>query len=91
MDDDYVSPDPIRSYEVSSKMKWIKVEDRFPELGIQHRYLFINGKGEVTFGYAHDWEKESDRYVWINDIDRQSNEVATYWMPLPEKPNEMGQ
>jgi hypothetical protein len=69
-----------------TQMKWIKCEDQTPKLGIKYRYLFINGKGDVTYGYAYDWEKESDRYVCINDMDRETNEIATHWMPLPEKP-----
>ena len=66
---------------------WISVKDQRPELGVKYRYLFINGKKEVTYGYAWDWEKESDEYVWINDMDRQTNEIASDWQPLP-KPNE---
>lgn len=67
-------------------MQWISVEDRLPKLGIQYRYIFLNGKKEVTFGYAYDWEQESDVYVWINDMDRETNEIATYWMELPVPP-----
>lgn len=66
-------------------MEWISVKDRLPEFGTQHRYLFINGKSEVTFGYAV--EKENIGRIWIVDIDRETNEIATHWMNLPEKPN----
>lgn len=69
-------------------MKWISVKDEKPKLGIKYRYLFVNGKKEVTYGYAYDWEPESDRYVWINDMDRETNEIATHYMSLPEPPNE---
>lgn len=69
-------------------MEWIKCIDRMPELGIQHKYIFLNGKKEVTYGYAYEWEKESNRYVLINDMDRETNEIATAWMPLPNPPHE---
>lgn len=39
-------------------------------------------------GYAYDWELENENYVWINDMDRETNEIATQWMPLPEPPKE---
>lgn len=52
--------------------------------------LFINGKREVTYGYAYPieegWDTGSDGSIWINDFDRQTNEVATHWMPLPDSP-----
>lgn len=73
-------------------MEWISVKDRLPQLGIQYRYLFTNGKGEVTFGYAYDPKEGCDtgnsHSIWINDHDRCTNEVATHWMPLPEPTNE---
>jgi Protein of unknown function (DUF551) len=69
------------------KMPWTKVSDKMPELGIAHRYLFVNGKGEVTFGYGYDWDNDGT-YVWIHDIDRDTNETATHWMYIPEWPNE---
>ena len=67
-------------------MEWISITSEKPKFGIKHRYLFVNGKGDVTFGYAYDWDLESDRYVWINDMDNETNEIATYWMPLPKPP-----
>ncbi len=69
--------------------EWIKCSHEKPKLGIKNRYIFLNGKNEVTFGYAYDWESESDKYVWINDMDRETNEVATHWMPLPSPPEEI--
>ena len=73
-------------------MKWISVKDQIPNFGVQFRYLFVNGKGEVTFGYAYDpregWDTGSDSSVWINDHDLQTNEVATHWMHLPKPPHE---
>ena len=77
-------------------MKWIKVKDQEPLLGCRYRYLFINGKGEVTYGYAYSddevgggvWDTGSENSIWINDMDRQTNEIATHWMPLPEPPKE---
>ncbi len=70
--------------------KWIKCSDKLPKLGIAYRYLFINGKKEVTFGYAYDpkWDDSKD-CVWINDMDRESNEIATHWMQLPEPPEDL--
>lgn len=71
-------------------MTWISVKDKKPKLGIRYRYLFVNGKKDVTFGYAYDWDLENDEYLWINDMDNETNEIARYWMTLPELPNEMG-
>lgn len=78
-------------------MEWIKVKDKKPQLGIRHRYLFVNGKGEVTYGYAYrddeegsgSWETGNDTSIWINDMDRETNEIATHWMQLPEAPNDL--
>lgn len=67
-------------------MEWIKCEDQKPELGIRHRYLFVNGKGDITFGYAYEWDQEINGSIWINDHDNQTNEIATHWMPLPKPP-----
>lgn len=66
-------------------MEWIKCSERLPEIS-QNRKLFVNGKGEVTFGYVFDIDSQGT--VWIVDLDRESNEVAKYWMPLPESPKE---
>lgn len=65
-------------------MQWIKCSDRLPLTGVNHCNLFVNGKHEVTFGYAFDIDSEGT--VWINDMERATNEVAIYWMPLPEAP-----
>ncbi len=68
-------------------MEWVKCSERQPPLGIKYRLLFVNGKGEVTFGYAYeDWPKEENGSIWINDMDSETNEVAIFWMPLPEPP-----
>jgi len=66
--------------------EWISVKDKWPLFGVNNKFLFINGKKEITYGYAYDWERESDEYIWINDIDRETNEIATHWMPLPNPP-----
>lgn len=34
------------------------------------------------------WDTGIEGAIWFADLDRQTNEVARYWMPLPEKPNE---
>ena len=45
-------------------------------------------KREVTYGYAYDpedgWGIEKNGSIWINDIERETNEIATHWMALPE-------
>lgn len=68
--------------------QWIPVSDKRLKFGEKNRYLFVNGKKEVTYGYAYDWERESVEYVWINDMDRETNEVATLFMELPKPPAE---
>jgi hypothetical protein len=78
-------------------MEWISVKDKKPLFGIQHRYLFVNGKKEITYGYAYadeesgsgKWDTGNEGSIWINDMDRETNEVATHWMHLPEKPDGM--
>lgn len=76
-------------------MEWISVKNKRPPV---HCLLFLfNGKKEVTYGSVYDWEIESDEYVWINDMDRETNETATHWMPmilpnplpLPKPPKEI--
>lgn len=77
-------------------MEWIRVKDKKPPVGIQTRCLFINGKNEVTYGYAYSddengpgkWDTGNDHSVWINDMDRETNEIATHWMPLPKAPQD---
>lgn len=67
-------------------MEWISVKDEKPKIGQQFRYLFMNGKNEITYGYAFDIEDEER--VWINDMDRETNEIATHWMSLPLPPKD---
>ena len=69
-------------------MEWISIKDKLPKLGIKYRYLFFNGKKDVTFGYAYDWPPEDEWRIWINDMDNETNEIATHWMPLPKPPKE---
>jgi hypothetical protein len=72
--------------------KWISVKDEYPKFGVKYRYLFINGKRDITYGYAYPidegWDTGNPNNIWINDMDNQTNEVAIYWMQLPEPPNE---
>ena len=67
-------------------MEWISVEDEKPNIGERYSYLFVNGKKEVTCGYAFDIE--DNRRVWISDAISQTNEIATHWMPLPKPPKD---
>jgi len=71
-------------------MEWISVKDKKPLFGIKYRYIFLNGKGEVTMGYAYDpeegWDTGAEKTIWISDLDRQTNEIASHWMPLPLPP-----
>lgn len=73
-------------------MEWISIKDIKPPSGIKNKALFVNGKKEVTYGYAYPleegWDTGNESSVWINDFDRETNEVATHWMPLPEPPKE---
>ena len=76
------------------KPQWISVKDKSPPKGVSHRFLFVNGKGEVTLGYAcedngeGEWDTGSPHLIWINDVDRGTYEVATHWMELPQPPEE---
>lgn len=74
-------------------MKWVSVKDKLPKYGIKYRYLFINVKNEVTYGYAYNpidgWYTDNKNTIWINDMDRDTNEIATHWMPLPQDPKEI--
>jgi len=79
--------------------EWVSVCDEKPLLGVKHRFLFLNGKKEVTYGYAYcDFEEEglgvwdtgNSGSIWINDMDRGTNEVATHWMELPKPSKEEG-
>lgn len=71
---------------------WISVKDRLPKFGVSNCYLFFNGKKEVTYGYAYPieegWDTGNEGSIWISDMDRQTNEVATHWMELPQPPQE---
>ncbi len=75
-------------------MDWVNVEDKLPKFGVKYRYLFVNGKKEVTLGWAYDplegWDSGHKHLIWISDCDRQTNEVATHWMPLPNPPEQNG-
>lgn len=65
-------------------MKWIKVKDQVPEF--HKELIFLNGKQEVTVGLCFGIEDENR--VWIVDKLRDTNEIATYWMLLPNFPEE---
>lgn len=67
-------------------MTWISVKDKLPEISMK-RNLFINGKNEVIYGYVFDIDTENN--VWIHDMDRETNEIALFWMPLPVAPKEV--
>ena len=77
--------------EYKQQIEWIGVKDKPPEAN--KKLLFVNGKKEITFGYAYKredgWDTGYDHLVWINDFISETNEVATHWMPLPNPPNEI--
>ncbi len=68
---------------------WIDVKQEPPKSN--ERLLFFNGKKEVTFGYAYPpeegWNTGIEGLIWINDFERETNEVASHWMPLPLPPD----
>lgn len=72
--------------------EWISVKDKLPPVGVRNCCIFFNGKKEVTYGYAYPFDAELDTgistCIWINDMDRETNEIATHWMPLPEAPKD---
>jgi hypothetical protein len=71
-------------------MKWSKIEDQSPLLGLTSTVLFSTG-ADVYCGHA-DLDKTNDRLVWYDDTscdwDGNSQEVwhVTHWMPLPSPP-----
>ncbi len=74
-------------------MKWINVKDQLPP--VNQDVLFFNGKREVRFGFfrpdpppVDNWASETS--IYMNDLSYDEIGVAMYWMPLPERPNEMG-
>lgn len=74
---------PVRFLNVNEN-NWIKCSIEKPNL--RENLLFVNGKGEVTFGRCFDIDIEG--VVWIEDDDRITNEIAKYWMALPEPPKD---
>lgn len=70
--------------------EWIKITNGIPLFGPTNCCLFFTGKKEVTYGYAYDpkegFSTEGDTIVWIHDMGRDTNEVATHWMSLPGAP-----
>jgi hypothetical protein len=65
-----------------STTEWISVKDKTPK--IKEDLIFLNGKNEVTVGEC--FAIEDKNMVWIHDYSRGTNEIATYWMPLPSPP-----
>lgn len=73
-------------------MEWIPIKNKLPPFGPRNVLVFFNGKKEVTCGYAYDpkdgWDTGNDDSIWINDALSETNEIATHWMSLPEKPED---
>jgi len=68
--------------------EWISILEKLPKAN--NRYLFLNGKREVTFGYMYPleegWDTGIEGRVWINDFESGTNEIASHYMELPEAP-----
>lgn len=66
-------------------MKWINIEDRFPESGqyVLTLKIFLNESGWTDASYHIDrgYHINNDKFVW------DDGGKTIYWRPLPEKPN----
>ena len=72
--------------EILRIMKWVSVEDRFPEQGtwvIGATHINTPGKFRISTELFYDGEHENEHY-WLKEGD-WGNRV-THWMPLPALP-----
>ena len=60
-------------------MKWISVEDRFPESG-EWVLVYMPKKKSVHYLCYRGIE------CWVTPLYLEPSETPTHWMPLPEPP-----
>ena len=82
--DDYICPEPIKSYDVriKKKMEWISVKDRLPEN--ENEVLIWDGN-YIEMGFM---EYEDKTPVSWRNIEMIENNHISHWMPLPIPPEE---
>ncbi len=69
--------------------EWISVKDRLPEYN--KKFLFINGKNEVSVGQMMPYQDGMDIWasengIYFNDSILCEWAVCKFWMPLPLPP-----
>jgi hypothetical protein len=72
----------IGSGKLTIKPKWISVEDRLPEYGVE--VLLWNGAGDFFLDFVIDCTNDE----WEGCSPEQFKRYYTHWMPLPEPPKE---
>lgn len=91
--DDYICPDPIKSYDVKlrKKMEWISVKEKLSKLincgqkenPSSHPVLMTDGK---NIQVGRRWKLGVKDY-FLPDC-REDFDKVTHWMPLPRLPDE---
>ncbi len=88
MNDNYVSPDPIRSYKMKLMPDWISVEEDLPKkAGVYWVCFEINGRLKSHYSV---WQENSRQYKgtkwgWKSRENIRRDNIK-YWMPLPHPP-----
>jgi len=81
-DDDYICPDPIRSYDVKFRiMEWIDVKKKLPQ---DDKEVLIWDGNYIEIGFME--YKDGAPVIWRNVEWMETNHIS-HWMPLPSPPS----